>query len=258
MSKQLTLSFLILLVNMGPNSGLSSNSQPIEDSSLSSIMLATPDSLTFIYPSEMGYEKDYLHIIFKLVNAKLDYRIEEAVFDNKTWSVYLIVSNASGGSDLLRLKRSFGPSSTHSVDLDYGYEIDSVNWSLQLVHRFERSKLLSMDISVAKRRLYLFEFNKTSKKYSIVLVKLTGGHHRLFYFTFAYTSNHFFKNDGYLYVTVARDNFSLNGNGNGLVNASGLVTADITLFISNNQTLNICFLINMTCNDYFRQPIVNK
>lgn len=29
----------------------------------------------------------------------------------------------------------------------------------------------------------------------------------------------------------------------------------MTLFITNNQTLNICFLINSTCEDYFQAPL---
>jgi hypothetical protein len=232
-----------------------------------SIMLSTSDTITFIYPSEMGYEKDYLHIIFKLINPKSMnsneiYRIEDAVFDNKTWSIYLIISNSTGGSDLIRLKRRptdllhSPPPITDSYPNYYNYEIDS-NWSFHLINQFNRAKLLSLDINLTKRRLYLFEFNKQTKKYSIILFRLTMNNNnnktnRFIYFTFNQMSNQFFKNDGYLFITVARDNL------NNVNLDKEEEKADIVLFISNNQTLNICYLANMTCMDYFRQPILNN
>ena len=246
---------------------ISTGSSSAATTALPSVMLSTSDTITFIYPSEMGYEKDYLHIIFKLINSKSSsnqmYRIEDAVFDNKTWSIYLIISNSTGGSDLIRLKRRQSDLYHHpqinNPNLNYyNYEIDS-NWSFHLINQFNRSKLLSIDINLTKRRLYLFEFNKQTKKYSIILYKLSmignsNKTNRFNYFTFNHMSNRFFKNDGYLFITIARDNL----NNINLDQEHRNEKADIVLFISNNQTLNICYLINMTCMDYFRQPILNN
>jgi hypothetical protein len=97
------------------------------------LLLTTSESISLIYPKEMGYAKDFLHTIYKLNNninkntnsndtsktarvagqndeqqqqkkqPEYFYRIEDAVYDNRTWSVYFIVSNSSGGSEIIRI-----------------------------------------------------------------------------------------------------------------------------------------------------------
>lgn len=76
------------------------------------LLLTTADSISLIYPKEMGYAKDFLHTIYKLNNDLLmnrtsgkraQYRIEDAVYDNRTWSIYFILSNSSSGSQIIRL-----------------------------------------------------------------------------------------------------------------------------------------------------------
>lgn len=78
------------------------------------LLLTTADSISLIYPKEMGYAKDFLHTIYKLEQSdarnettnqkKHRLRIEDAVYDNRTWSIYFILSNASAaGSQIIRL-----------------------------------------------------------------------------------------------------------------------------------------------------------
>ena len=80
------------------------------------LLLTTADSISLVYPKEMGYAKDFLHTIYKINNnnrrlnepggeggSNHSYRIEDAVYDNRTWSIYVIVSNSSGGSEIVRL-----------------------------------------------------------------------------------------------------------------------------------------------------------
>ena len=80
------------------------------------LLLTTADSISLVYPKEMGYAKDFLHTIYKINNnnrrlnepggpggGNHSYRIEDAVYDNRTWSIYVIVSNSSGGSEIVRL-----------------------------------------------------------------------------------------------------------------------------------------------------------
>lgn len=80
------------------------------------LLLTTADSISLIYPKEMGYAKDFLHTIYKLKQSDAEnktdtmshkkhrLRIEDAVYDNRTWSIYFILSNASAaGSQIIRL-----------------------------------------------------------------------------------------------------------------------------------------------------------
>lgn len=85
------------------------------------LLLTTADTIAFVYPKEMNYEHDYLNVIFKL-NDTSRHRIEDSVYDNKSLSVYFILStlalpstnnetttnsngNSLGGSHLIRLKQ---------------------------------------------------------------------------------------------------------------------------------------------------------
>jgi len=82
------------------------------------LLLTATDSISLIYPKEMGYAKDFLHTIYKLDNRvannetnqqsrrnlKPRLRIEDAVYDNRTWSIYFILSNSSAASSqIIRL-----------------------------------------------------------------------------------------------------------------------------------------------------------
>jgi hypothetical protein len=68
-------------------------------------------------------------------------------------------------------------------------------------------------------------------------------------FTFEeYSAGKMFANDGYTFLAVVRDNSE----------NSFEDSQDITVFITNNQTLNICFLGNKTCKDYFRAPALSR
>lgn len=82
------------------------------------LLLTTADTIAFIYPKEMGYENDYLHAVFKLnlnSTSAPSYRIEDSVYDNRTWSIYFILSAVSTsnsstgstlqGSSLIRIKQ---------------------------------------------------------------------------------------------------------------------------------------------------------
>ena len=233
----------------------------------------------------MGYEKDFLHIIFKLnnKNADINYRIEDVVYDNKTSSIYFILSNSSAGSELIRLKRTKIPNKhnsssnnqenkpflsdllvlnhdTNNNSLNYSYELAS-GWSFSLIYKNSTAKLLSLDVNVNSRKLYWFEFCKLNQKWSLVVYKMLAN--KLIF----YVLNNEFNTDGYTFITVARDaNVRLSQRKHEL-GRSELAKArnhkfskklsylaDIVVFISNNQTLNICFLINMTCSDYFQAP----
>jgi hypothetical protein len=211
------------------------------------LLLTTSDSISLIYPKEMGYEKDYLHIIFRLFNKDSSmnaFKIEDAVYDNRTWSIYFIISNSSGSSELFRLKRHSNAHNFNSFKADeFSYEIAS-NWTVSnkvIKNPLGKTKLLSMDL--IKRNLYMLEFDLNTKKHSVLLFKLNN--FKLVKFTFDNYMNNYFNNDGYTFITVARDHFIASNS-----------SYDTVLFISNNQTLNICFLINMTCQDYFRTPIL--
>lgn len=102
--------------------------------------------------------------------------------------------------------------------------------------------------------MYWFEFNFVHKKWSVGvqrLARLNLKRNRNIsgvpakYFTFEeYSARNMFANDGYTFISVAKDNTP-----NSLTDSN-----NVTVFITNNQTLNICFLDNLTCADYFRAP----
>ncbi|CAF1002557.1 unnamed protein product [Brachionus calyciflorus] len=205
-----------------------------------SLLLTTLDSIALIYPKEMNYENDFLHIIFKLNTNKTQHRIDDAVYDNKTLSIYFTLSNSSGSSELIRLKRRTNFASNRSVEIDsteYQFEIAS-NWVFHPVYKTQNSKILSLDINSFKRKLYWFEFDIRTLNWYLTVAKLTGS----LYFSprnlhqILIDNKIPFSNDGYSYISIVRDNY-LN---------------DISLFVSNNESLTLCHLINMTCLDYFR------
>ena len=222
------------------------------------LILTTADTISLVYPKEMGYEKDFLHIIFKLTSPSVEhvYRIDDAVYDTKTFSIYFILSNSSSsGSELVRLKRENVKSSQATqantfhrfVDEtnvnNYSYEL-ATSWSFSQVYKNETSKLLSLDLNVEKRKLYWFEFNVIEKKWLLVIYKLVTNR-----IVFKKFNDYNFNGDGYSFITVARDIFVKKFNSK---NKTKEYFNDIVFFVSNNQTLNICFSVNMTCNDYFQ------
>jgi hypothetical protein len=223
------------------------------------LILTTADTISLVYPKEMGYEKDFLHIIFKLTSTpELVYRIEDAVYDTKTFSIYFILSNgSSSGSELVRLKRENNGNKPHTnaafhrfVDEtnanNYSYELATA-WSFSRVYANQTSKLLSLDLNVEKRKLYWFEFNVAEKKWLLVIYKLMTNR-----IVFKKFNDYNFNGDGYSFITVARDVFVQKFN---VKNKTKEYFNDIVFFVSNNQTLNICFSANMTCQDYFQATI---
>ncbi len=222
------------------------------------LILTTADTISLVYPKEMGYEKDFLHIIFKLTSTpELVYRIEDAVYDTKTFSIYFILSNgSSSGSELVRLRRENNGNKPHTnafhrfVDEtnanNYSYELATA-WSFSRVYANQTSKLLSLDLNVDKRKLYWFEFNVAEKKWLLVIYKLMTNR-----IVFKKFNDYNFNGDGYSFITVARDVFVQKFN---VKNKTKEYFNDIVFFVSNNQTLNICFSANMTCQDYFQATI---
>ena len=219
------------------------------------LLVTNPDTISLIYPKEMGYENDYLHIIFKLNCSANSYRIEDSVFDNKTWSIYFILSNLTGGSDLVRLRRINKPSilntasstTSNMLSNEYSFQIAS-NWVFNLVNQNNTAKMLSLDINIHRRKLYWFEFNKYNQIYSIAIMRLSNtiqSGKKLHYVMLERPSIKF-SQDGYSYIAVVKDNDIYNTNN------------DITIFISNNETLVICYLVNMTCIDYLRHVNPNN
>ena len=228
------------------------------------LILTTADTISLVYPKEMGYEKDFLHIIFKLTSPSVDnvYRIEDAVYDTKTFSIYFILSNSSSsGSELVRLKRenvkipqttqanTFQRFVDETNENNYAYEL-ATSWSFSQVYKNETSKLLSLDLNVDKRKLYWFEYNVSEKKWLLVIYKLVTNR-----IVFKKFNDYNFNGDGYSFITVARDIFVQKFN---VKNKTKEYFNDIVFFVSNNQTLNICFSINMTCNDFFQATMPSE
>lgn len=209
-----------------------------ETNSLPGILLTTNQTISFFYPKEMNYENDFMHIVFK-INKTSPHRIEDCVYDNKTWSIYLIFNSPNGSSSLIRLKqqrrfRSNQPIlfSNSSPKLNFSYELAS-NWHISSIYSNSTSRMLSLDINVHRRKLYWFEFDEASQKWSIGVLKLL---------------NPLAKNSINLYAL--ENKFSTDG-------LSYLaVVSDSTAFVSNDQSLSICHLANGTCFDYFRDYFI--
>ena len=206
------------------------------------LLLTTLDSICLIYPKEMNYENDFLHIIFKLSLNKSNYRVEDAVYDNKTWSIYFTISKIQGGSELIRLKRKtnfVANKSSPSDQFDFSFNIAS-NWVINKVYKNNYSKILSLDINPFKRKLYWIEFNTKTFSWYFTVGRLSGSYFFANNLHQILVPNQVsFSTDGYSYIGVIRDNYM----------------NDISFFISNNQSLNLCHLINMTCVDYFRASL---
>jgi hypothetical protein len=227
------------------------------------LLLTTSETIMFIYPREMGYEKDFFQIVFKLKNnTKLkQFRIEDAIFDNRTWCIYFLITNLNGGSQLIKLRRVFTIDSTttsssqNDETINFEYQI-AETWLIAVLLTDTNAKMLSLDINIKMRRLYWLEFNNLNKTWSIVCIKI----HRFDYRQkFNYKIKYFslnshksgedanstdksdflkFSTDGYIYIAVVAHKRPLSNN-------------NIITFISNNETLYICYLNNITCHNYF-------
>lgn len=304
------------------------------------LLVTTSDAIALVYPKEMGYIRDYTHVVYQINNpkpnsdstnhtgkaskgpARATYRIEDAVYDNTTWSIYFAVTNSSGGTEVIRLKKNRPPHSRHhstgsgsafwskeasqfqhsnnnrsrinpktTVFAEHPYEM-SYNWTRTVVYRNSSVNILSMDINAKSKRVFWFEFNKSNKKWSLVSyyrAKKPGSNvvkFKLRHFTFDhYAHRSLFANDGYTFIAVVRDvwqptTFDIeqptekqrthrHRRYQGLTSSGQDSKSnefkpvervldqqryDIIVFISNNQTLNICYIINMTCEDYFKAP----
>lgn len=145
------------------------------------------------------------------------------------------------------------------------YEL-APNWYLTRIYSNRTARLLSLDMysDTYKRKLYWFEFDRATRRWSLGEMRfptnLNSNHASgnsnnngqltskslapLYHVTYhalnaPITTNSFdrqqqqqeFANDGYTYLAVASES---------------------AVFISNNQSLILCHLDNETCSDYFR------
>lgn len=241
------------LISIGPiqsNDVLADLLSPSLSTLSPGLLLTTSDTIAFIYPKEMFYENDYLHVVLKL-NDTCRYRIEDSVYDNKTWSIYFVLSeqnaNSSSshhsGSSLIRLKQQHHRRFKHPYQQqqqmpahlgDLIYEV-APNWHMTHIFSNETSRMLSLDLNSSRRKLYWFEFDRATRRWSLGLLRLVNpmarsslSYHML---NIGGSSHQQFSSDGYSYLAVASDS---------------------TVFVSNNQSLIVCHLDNETCYDYFR------
>lgn len=116
---------------------------------------------------------------------------------------------------------------------DFSYEL-APNWHLTHIYSNRTARLLSLDLNAVKRKLYWFEFDRATHRWSLGLLRLFNPMARS---SVTYHGlNAPFSADGYSYLAVASDS---------------------AVFISNNQSLILCHLDNETCVDYFR-PVVTS
>lgn len=230
------------------------------------LLLTTYDSISIVYPKEMGYEKDFLQIIYKITeqNDSLVLRIEDAVYDQNQASIYFILSihrisaKTSGvenlGCELIRLKQHQHLHHNHQRGTTSGRSnhIIASNWSQNLIYKNQTISILSMQMNDKKMKIYWLEYNYLSNKWSIVVMKLNQNSHSFDYYTFT-RPNVRFSTDGYSYISVIYD--TIDEQPQTKPNLKKLSKKaprhEILLFITNNQTLNICFLSNLTCRNFF-------
>lgn len=257
------------------------------------LLLTTYDSVSIVYPKEMGYEKDFLQIIFKItqttiVNSEQDktnnksltlthLRIEDAVYDQQQSTIYLVLSytvenGSNGGCEVIRLKHQHHHSSQKSEHTNRieqqthsNYHI-ATNWQYEIAYKNTSISILSMQLNDKKRKLYWLEYNYQLNRWSIVIMKLQNEQQNqvkleslnLEYFTFAKSSIKF-SYDGYSYISIIYDTFDdqYKQYRNKLQpqhakSTKKAINGELIVFITNNQTLNICFLSNLTCRDFFK------
>ena len=209
----------------------------------------------------MGYEKDFLQTIYKITehNETLVLRIEDAVYDQTQASIYFILSIhelnpktstiVNHGCELIRLKQNHHSNGASTAASTRNHIIAS-NWSQSLIYKNQTISILSMQINEKKMKLYWLEYNYFSNKWSIVVMKLNN--QAFDYYTFTRPSIKF-STDGYSYISVIYDTFDDQPPTKPYTKKLNKKTPrhEILLFITNNQTLNICFLSNLTCRNFF-------
>ena len=231
------------------------------------LLLTTYDSISIVYPKEMGYEKDFLQIIYKITeqNESIVLRIEDAVYDQNQASIYFILSIhkinvktlkiENYGCELIRLKQ-FHHHQTVSSSSSNSNHIIATNWSQNLIYKNQTISILSMQMNEKKMKIYWLEYNYISNKWSIVVMKLShsiSNSHNFDYYTFS-RPNIKFSTDGYSYISVIHDTIDeqpLLTKPHAKKLSKKAPKQEILLFITNNQTLNICFLSNLTCRNFF-------
>ena len=84
----LTMLCLILILN-----GIVQKESPKSSMliSKSALLLTSSNSISFLYSKEMGYEKDFVQTVFKINETVSKSRIEDAVYDNITCSIYFSI-----------------------------------------------------------------------------------------------------------------------------------------------------------------------
>jgi hypothetical protein len=268
-----------------------------QQQSAPALLLTTYDSVSIVYPKEMGYEKDYLQVIYKLLNAQSSSslslsrqqkplsinRIEDAIYDSHAACVYIAVSYAnSGGCEILRLKQQTMNETADTNAANSNNEQLALYWSRQLFYKNATASILNMDFNEKKRKLYWLEYNYSLSRWSVVIARVNGGDSSessdFHYHTF---DNPRFSYDGYSFMSVVYDEMEplavvdamtfprtpkKNKNTHvdhqderqrklattHAVRPSRTSSGELVVFITNNQTLNVCFLSNLTCRDFFR------
>ena len=218
------------------------------------LLHTTFDTVSLIYPKEMGYKSDLKQKIFKIKNDFFwkKYRIEDAVYDDQTYSIYVLISNSFFGAEIIRLtdlknlnkKLLFeGKQADISKKTTYfEYELKiAANWSKTLVFKNYFDKIISLDINVKKQKLYWIELN-SNFKWSFVIKRLNNLSLKPEYFSFR---NLKFSMDIYSFVIAHDNDYFMKSKQNNKKN-------DILFFVSNFNRLDICFLENKTCRDYFK------
>jgi hypothetical protein len=266
------LNFLMLFVSFILATSQNQQSAP-------ALLLTTHDSVSIVYPKEMGYEKDYLQVIYKVLGSSQTpprkpaiNRVEDAVYDSHAACAYVVISYANhAGSEIIRLKQN----NNESIGTNSNEEQLAVYWSRSPFYKNTSTSVLNMDFNEKKRKLYWLEYNYLLNKWSIVIAHLNDDSKSdMEFHTF---DNPRFSYDGYSFISVVYDEMeTVIGNyhdaespqvaintqntrkyKNRLLDTERKVhfrrkIGELVVFITNNQTLNICFLSNLTCKDFFQ------
>lgn len=246
--------------------------KPSYESTHPALLLTTYDSVSIVYPKEMGYEKDFIQIIYKIAhydvqydvimnatNEAVPYRIEDAVYDNIDSSVYIIISYTdNAGCELIKLKQIIVNGEPITSQMKNAKQLLAAsNWSKHVLMRNTSISVLSMEINEKKRKIYWLEYNRLTSKWSLVIMRLDNSQSlnvEFEYFTFDDKSIEF-SNDGYSFISVVFDNE------NNFIDISNrkqhlrkkknrMRSSEIAVFITNNDILNLCYLSTLTCKNF--------
>ena len=99
----LNLFVILLLIQSDLSANVNESNQDIVF--VSALLLTTFDSISLVYPKEMGYDKDFVQIIFRFT-AHNTVRIEDAVYDNTSCAVYFAVTSTHNHRNELKDRRT--------------------------------------------------------------------------------------------------------------------------------------------------------